>query len=64
MPNIARMLSRLYMQYLAILLIAVVFAYVLNAVFAIAEAETRIMFTAIFLAAFAFGILAIEKLWG
>lgn len=62
MPNIARMFSRLYMQFIVILLIAVVFAYVLNAVFAIAEAETRIMFTALFLAAFAVGIMAIEKM--
>ncbi len=64
MPNIARMLSRLYMQFIVIILIAVAFAYILNAVFAIAEAETRIMFTALFLAAFAIGIMAIEKLWG
>jgi hypothetical protein len=56
------MFSRLYMQFIVILLIAVVFAYVLNAVFAIAEAETRIMFTALFLAAFAVGIMAIEKM--
>jgi hypothetical protein len=61
MPNIARMFSRLYMQYLAIILIAVVFAYVLNAVFSIDETETRIMFTSLFLAAFAIGIMAIEK---
>ena len=64
MPNIARMLSRLYVQFIVIILIAVVFAYVLNSVFAIADAETRIMFTALFLAAFAVGIMAIEKLWG
>lgn len=63
MPNIARMLSRLYVQYLAIILIAVVFAYVLSAVFSIEEAETRIMFAALFLAAFAIGLMALEKMW-
>ena len=55
-------LIRLYAQFLSILLIAVVFAYVLSAVFSIDETETRIMFTALFLAAFAIGIMAIEKM--
>ena len=55
---------RLYAQYLAIVLIGAAFAYVLNAVFSIEETETRIMFTSLFLAAFAIGIMAIEKKMG
>ena len=52
---------RLYVQFLSILLIAVVFAYILNVVFSIDETEIRIMFTSLFLAAFALVIMAIEK---
>jgi len=55
-------LIRLYAQFLSILLIAVVFAYVLSAVFSIDATETRIMLTSLFLAAFAVGIMAIEKM--
>jgi hypothetical protein len=55
-------LLRLYAQFLSILLIAVAFAYVLSAVFSIDATETRIMFTSLFLAAFAVGIMAIEKI--
>lgn len=55
-------LIRLYAQFLAILFIAVAFAYILNAVFSIDETETRIMFTSLFLAAFALIIMAIEKM--
>jgi len=59
-----RTLRRFYMQFLVIVLIAVVFAYILNAVFSIDENETRIMFTALFLIAFAFILVAFEKIWG
>ena len=55
-------LIRLYAQFLSILLIAVIFAYVLSAVFSIDATETRIMLTSLFLAAFAVGIMAIEKM--
>ena len=55
-------LIRLYAQFLSILLIAVAFAYVLSAVFSIDATETRIMLTSLFLAAFAVGIMAIEKM--
>jgi len=55
---------RLYMQFLVIILIAVVFAYVLNPIFAIEEIETRIMFTSIFLVVFAIAIMTIEKILG
>jgi hypothetical protein len=50
------------MQFLAIILIAVVFAYILNVIFSIDENETRIMFTALFLMAFAFILMAFEKI--
>lgn len=53
---------RFYVQFLSILLIAVAFAYILNVVFSIDETETRIMFTSLFLAAFALAIMAIEKM--
>lgn len=55
-------LIRLYAQFLSILLIAVAFAYVLSAVFSVDATETRIMLTSLFLAAFAIGIMAIEKM--
>jgi len=53
---------RLYVQFIVVILIAVAFAYILNAVFSVDATETRIMFTSLFLAAFAIGIMAIEKL--
>jgi hypothetical protein len=56
------MFRRLYMQFLAIVLIAVVFAYTLNPLFSIVETETRIMFTALFLAGFAMVLMAFEKI--
>jgi len=59
---ITRTLKRFYMQFLAIIIIAVVFAYILNIVFSIDENETRIMFTALFLIAFAFILMAFEKI--
>ncbi|MEE9323470.1 MAG: hypothetical protein V3U72_02900 [Candidatus Aenigmarchaeota archaeon] len=62
--GIAHMFRRLYMQFLAIILIAVVFAYILNVIFSIEATETRIMFTALFLAAFAIVLVAFEKILG
>jgi hypothetical protein len=62
--SITRTLRRFYMQFLVIIAIAVVFAYILNFVFAIDENETRIMFTALFLVAFALILMAIEKMLG
>lgn len=61
MSRIINMFKRLYMQFLAIVLIAVVFAYVLNALFLIGETHTRIMFTALFLMGFALVLMATEK---
>jgi hypothetical protein len=60
--SIARTLRRFYMQFLVIILIAVVFAYILNFIFSIDDNETRIMFTALFLMAFAFILIAFEKM--
>lgn len=64
MLGIAHMFRRLYIQFLVILLIAVIFAYILNALFSIAENETRIMFTALFLVGFAMVLMAFEKILG
>jgi predicted cobalt transporter CbtA len=62
--GIAHLFRRLYVQFIVIILIAVLFAYILNALFSIAENQTRIMFTALFLAGFAVILMAFEKLWG
>jgi hypothetical protein len=59
--SVTRTLRRFYMQFLVIVLIAVVFAYILNFVFLIDENETRIMFTALFLMAFAFILMAFDR---
>ena len=61
---ITRTLKRFYMQFLAIIIIALVFAYILNFIFLIDENETRIMFTALFLMVFAFILMAFEKILG
>lgn len=61
---IVHTIKRLYLQFIVIILIAVAFAYVLNGIFSIPENETRIMFTALFLAAFAVILVVFEKLWG
>lgn len=65
MSRISRFLSflgRIYFQYIIILLIAVFFAYILNTIFAIDDANMRIMFSSFFLVSFAGAIILFWKI--
>lgn len=54
--------GRMYFQYIIILLIAVFFAYILNIIFAIDDANMRIMFSSFFLISFAGAIILFWKM--
>jgi hypothetical protein len=58
----AGFISRLYLQYLVIIAIALFFAYVLDFVFATDDNELRIMLSGLFLLGFAGSLLAIRKI--
>jgi len=65
MSRISRFLGffgRMYFQYIIILLIAVFFAYILNIIFAIDDANMRIMLSSVFLASFAGAIILFWKM--
>jgi hypothetical protein len=57
MPRIASFLVRMYLQYVIIIVIAVFFAYILNAIFAVDDNEMRVMLSSVFLAFFAGAIV-------
>lgn len=61
MPGMPSVFGRLYLQYVAIIAIAVLFAYVLNAVFAVDDNELRVMLTSVFLAFFAAAVLLLGR---
>jgi ABC-type transport system involved in cytochrome bd biosynthesis fused ATPase/permease subunit len=61
MPAIASLLGRLYFQYIIIIAIAVLFAYILNTIFAVDDAEVRIMLSSVFLAFFAGAVLLLGR---
>ncbi len=62
MSGIASFLGRMYFQYIIIIVIAVFFAYILNSIFGINDAEMRIMFSSVFLAFFAGAIMFFWKM--
>jgi len=54
--------GRFYLQFLIILAIGIVLAYILNIIFAVDDTEMRVMLSSLFLAAFAAGMMAFQKL--
>jgi hypothetical protein len=52
---------RLYIQFLIIIAIAFVFAFILNGIFMIDDPEMRIAMSAVFLAAFAGSLMLLSK---
>jgi hypothetical protein len=61
MSSIAGFLGRFYFQFIVILVIAALFAYVLNFIFIIDDNELRIMLSSVFLVCFTGAILLLRK---
>ncbi len=62
MRGIPSNIGRLYFQFLIILAIAFVFAYTLNYIFAIDDAEMRIAMSSVFLALFTGSLMLLGRI--
>ncbi len=61
MSSIPNKIGRLYLQFLIIVFIAFVFAYALNYIFLIEDAEMRVAMSSVFLALFAGSIMILGR---
>jgi hypothetical protein len=62
MSRITGFFGRLYFQFIVILAIAVLFAYVLNFIFMIDDNELRVMLSSVFLACFTGAIVLLRRI--
>ena len=62
MSRITGFFGRLYFQFIVIVIIAVLFAYLLNFIFMIDDNELRVMLSSIFLACFSGAILLLRRI--